>query len=75
MNLLFVYKNEHQNIWITVAFLKGHTTFKHTAYIPFLTRVFAVNIMTSSYGSFFRGIGPLCGEFTGHRLIPLTKIQ
>ena len=26
-------------------------------------------------GSFFRVTGPLCGEFTDHRRIPLTKGQ
>ena len=30
-------------------------------------------MMTSSYGNIFRVTGPLCGEFTGHRWIPLTK--
>ena len=30
-------------------------------------------MMTSSHGSIFRVTGPLCGEFTGHRWIPLTK--
>ena len=29
--------------------------------------------MTSSNGNIFRVTGPLCGEFTGHRWIPLTK--
>ena len=29
--------------------------------------------MTSSNGNTFRGNGPLCEEFTGHRRIPLTK--
>ena len=29
--------------------------------------------MTSSNGDIFRVTGPLCGEFTGHRWIPLTK--
>ena len=28
---------------------------------------------TSSNGNIFRVTGPLCGEFTGHRWIPLTK--
>ena len=28
---------------------------------------------TSSNGNIFRLTGPLCGEFTGHRWIPLTK--
>ena len=30
-------------------------------------------MMTSSNGNNFRVTGPLCGEFTGHRWIPLTK--
>ena len=30
-------------------------------------------MMTSSNGNIFRFTGPLCGEFTGHRGIPLTK--
>ena len=29
--------------------------------------------MTSSNGNIFRVTGPLCGEFIGHRWIPLTK--
>ena len=31
------------------------------------------NMMTSSNGNIFRITSPLCGKFTGHRLIPLTK--
>ena len=30
-------------------------------------------MMTSSNGNIFRFTGPLCGEFTGHQWIPLTK--
>ena len=30
-------------------------------------------MMTSSNGNIFRVTGPLCGEFTGHRWIPLTQ--
>ena len=30
-------------------------------------------MMTSSNGNIFRVAGPWCGEFTGHRWIPLTK--
>ena len=30
-------------------------------------------MMTSSHGNIFRVTGPLCGEFTGHLWIPLTK--
>ena len=32
-----------------------------------------VDMMTSSNGNIFRVTGPLCGEFTGHWWIPLTK--
>ena len=31
------------------------------------------HMMTSSNGNIFRVTGPSCGEFTGHRWIPLTK--
>ena len=31
------------------------------------------HMMTSSNGNIFRVTGPLCGEFIGHRWIPLTK--
>ena len=34
---------------------------------------FHFNMMTSSNGNIFRVTGPLCGEFTCHRCIPLTK--
>ena len=33
----------------------------------------AIGMMTSLNGSIFRVTGPLCGEITGHRWIPLTK--
>ena len=33
----------------------------------------AGDMMTSSNGNIFRVTGPLCGEFAGHRWIPLTK--
>ena len=32
-------------------------------------------MMTSSNGNIFRATGPLWGEFTGHRWIPLTKAR
>ena len=35
--------------------------------------VYTFNMMTSSNENIFRVTGPLCGEFTGHRWIPLTK--
>ena len=36
-------------------------------YTPATTKV------TSSNGNIFHGTGPLCGEFTGYRWIPLIK--
>ena len=35
--------------------------------------IFGGDMMTSSNGNIFRVTGPLWGEFTGHRSIPLTK--
>ena len=34
---------------------------------------YELNMMTSSDGNVFRVTGPLWGEFTGHRWIPITK--
>ena len=34
-----------------------------------------IAMMTSSNGNIFRVTGPLCGEFTGHWWIPLTKLK
>ena len=39
----------------------------------FTRYTYKVHMMMSSNGSIFRVIGPLCGEFTGDRWIPLTK--
>ena len=33
----------------------------------------STHMMKSSNGNIFRVTGPLCGEFTGHRWIPLTQ--
>ena len=45
--------------------------------IPFriISPALGRSMMTSSNGNFFCVTGPLCGEFTGHRLIPCTKGQ
>ena len=40
-----------------------------------ILNVFPLRMMTSSNGNIFRVTGPLCGEFPGHRLIPLTKAR
>ena len=37
------------------------------------TRKIEMCMMTSSNGTTFRVTGPLCGEFTGHRWIPLPR--
>ena len=37
--------------------------------------ILCTHMMTSSNGNVFRVTGPLCGEFTGHRWIPLTKAR
>ena len=36
-------------------------------------RITSHDMMTSSNENIFRVTGPLCGEFTGHRWVPLTK--
>ena len=41
--------------------------------ISYAMRIFFDIMMTSSNGNIFRITGTLCGEFTGHRWIPLTK--
>ena len=44
-------------------------SFPHSAPFP----SYRVAMVTSSNGNIFRVTGLLCGEFTGHRWIPLTK--
>ena len=46
---------------------------RRSHYRPILIMEIPILLMTSSNGSIFRVTGPLCGEFTGHRWIPLTK--
>ena len=43
--------------------------------IIILLQCLLFNMMTSSNGNIFCVTGPLCGEFTGHRWIPLTKVS
>ena len=48
--------------------------FKYQVQIqPWIYKRYCAGMMTSSNGNIFRVTGPLCGEFTGHRWIPLTK--
>ena len=42
-------------------------------YVAWVMTKFDCHTITSSYGNFFRVTGPLPGESTGHRWIPLTK--
>ena len=43
------------------------------SYKPILHNETVCTMMTSSDGNIFRVTGHVCGEFTGHRLIPRTK--
>ena len=45
----------------------------HILYLNIILCVIVYIIMTSSNRNFFCVTGPLCGEFVGHRWIPLTK--
>ena len=56
--------------WKTIFTILHHTMVRES-----LLRVMQLctHMMTSSNGNNFRVTGPLCGEFTSHRWIPLTK--
>ena len=45
----------------------------HSFWIYCVYRKMPIHMMTSSNGNIFCVTGPLCGEFTVHRWIPLTK--
>ena len=51
---------------------KTHETGKISSLFILLSQCHGC-MMTSSNGNIFRVTGPLCGEFTGHQWIPLTK--
>ena len=51
-----------------VKWIRGHYILQRC--VPFIC---ITTLMTSSNENIFRVTGPLCGEFTGHRWIPLTK--
>ena len=78
----FQYSNfDHCPIFIHISMLhyKHHVELKLEVSNDLLFRhvVYARNqpifMMTSSNGNLFPVTDPLCGEFTGHRCIPLTK--
>ena len=57
--------SHHVDITLTIM---THESY-YTTYILHYSQI----MMTSSNGNIFCITGPLCGEFTGHRWIPLTK--
>ena len=67
--------NTNMYIWF-ITYTQYRQYVRHYC-VPFHGRVYhqmlPVFMMTSSNGTIFRVTGPLCGEFTGHRWIPLTK--
>ena len=75
------YSGVHFNVKIGRYLYKhGHSVVERTRYktwfymepTPVKNRY---HMMTSSNGNIFRVIGPLCGEFTGHRWIPRKKVN
>ena len=56
--------------WIRTCLSTGHNS-KRSTKTRYIWRHFTM--MTSSNGNIFRVTGPLWGESTGHRWIPLTK--
>ena len=67
MSLVFI--KWHSIMWITLQ------SYCHTASIPWVNSTGCVALvkMMSSNGNIFCVTGHLCGEFTGHRWIPLIK--
>ena len=62
-------------VWNMKRHIPSYTKIQHEAW-PFCCRARVIPrtyTMTSSNGNIFRVTGPLCGEFTGHRWIPITK--
>ena len=55
---------------LTSEVIHGEGSWKDGGFCTLPSKIF---MRTSSNGNIFRVIGPLCGEFTGHRWIPLTK--
>ena len=54
----------HKGFWVDDMSLKPSV---------YTLSLLALYMISSSNGHIFRVTGPLCGEFTGHRWIPLTK--
>ena len=53
--------------------LGGSDSFLCNECFEYISWIRRHHMMTSSNGNIFHVTGPLCGEFTGHRCIPLTK--
>ena len=67
-------QNQCHNVWyryVVYNIIKCIILNRHWSWYQCLGIV--VFMMTSSNGNIFRVTGPLCGEFTGHWGIPLTK--
>ena len=66
------------SLWLSYLSNRISYTYKLHLYIesgprPPLSKCKTWAMMTSSNGNIIHVTGPLCGEFTGHRWIPLTK--
>ena len=77
---VYVYTCKHICMYLDMCVHVHVCTCMHVrVYISVLVRVYfaammhAFTLMTSSNGNIFRVTGPLWGESTGHRWIPLTK--
>ena len=70
----------HAVLWFALLWLYNQLPVcMHVRYLPIALRVASLapgqsyDMMTSSNENIFRVTGPLCGQFTGHRWITLTK--
>ena len=70
----FIWTNEGLVYWRIHTSLGLNELMSRSSMIPCEIRI-VVCMTTSSYGNIFRVTGPLCGEFTGRRWIPLTKAR
>ena len=78
--MIYTYNDYLSDIHIYAIYsqINGLTMRSYDAHLPWsnvlqLDERDFYHMMTSSNGNIFRVTGPLCGEFTGHRLIPRTK--
>ena len=86
LDLYFLSGNTLGKVWIQISWFRDFTcSCGKTSlwwiealaclYLPCAMSIKSlVSMMTSSNGNIFRVTGPSCGEFTGHRWIPLTPV-